>query len=204
MSDEFSIAVFASGNGSNFQALVDAIASGRLTAEIRLLLTDQPHARVVARAHAAQVPVVVAPALPDRDAYADQLIAHCRRQGVQLICLAGFMRILAPRLLQAFPHRIINIHPSLLPQCPGLHAVQQALQAGVAETGCTVHFVDEGVDTGPVIAQRKVPIHPNDTEATLLARIHAAEHHLYPQVVQWFAEGRVAIRDGHVVVGAGS
>lgn len=188
MNTPLPIAVLASGNGTNFQALIDAMQHEALPIQIRLLITDNPNAGAIARATVANIPHQIIPAAKDRDAYGALLheaIVACR---AQIICLAGFMRLLATQFVRTWSGRILNIHPSLLPAFPGLHAVRQALDAKVAQTGCTVHFVDEGIDTGPIIAQEAVPIFPDDTEATLTARIHAAEHRLYPWAVRMMAE----------------
>ncbi len=182
------IAVLASGNGSNFQALIDAMQHEALPIQIRLLLTDNPSAGALARATAARIPQQIIPGIKDRTRYGELLHEALAASGAQVICLAGFMRLLSASFVRTWSGRILNIHPALLPAFPGLHAVRQALDAKVAQTGCTVHFVDEGMDTGPIIGQEAVPIFPNDTEATLTARIHAAEHRLYPWAVRIIAE----------------
>lgn len=178
------IVVLASGNGSNFQALIDAIREGTLAAEIRVLITDNAQAPALARARRAGIPSHVAIPHGDRTAYAQQLQFILDPIAPALICLAGFMRILAPSFIAAYRGRIMNIHPSLLPQFPGLRAIEQALAAGVRETGCTVHWVDEGIDTGPIILQERVPILPGDTVASVTARIHTTEHRIYPEAVR--------------------
>ncbi|MBI4237481.1 MAG: phosphoribosylglycinamide formyltransferase [Deltaproteobacteria bacterium] len=180
------IAVLASGEGTNFQALLDADAAGQLHATIALLLTNNPQARAIERAQRANIPHVVIPNHRDRNLLGTAILDALQATSVQLLCLAGFMRVLAPAVIAAYPRRILNIHPALLPKFPGLHAVQQALTAGVTETGCTVHLVDEGIDTGPIILQERVPILPGDTEASLAARIHAVEHRVYPRAVKLF------------------
>ncbi|GGJ09844.1 phosphoribosylglycinamide formyltransferase [Alicyclobacillus cellulosilyticus] len=181
------IAVFVSGNGSNLQALLDVErADPSWPACIRLVVSDVPGCRALARAQAAGVEVFAArPAdFPDKASFERAVLAKLRARQVEWLILAGYMRIIGPVLLSAYPNRILNIHPSLLPAFPGRHAVRDALAAGVAETGVTVHFVDEGIDTGPVIAQRRVPVRPGMTEEELLAAIHAVEHQLYPEVIR--------------------
>lgn len=181
------IGVLGSGSGSNFQALLDAIASGSLPAEIVLVMSDVPEARILERAHFAGIPSSVIDCgghtkkfpLASQQSVADAMMAA----GAELICLAGFMRLIKTPLLHAFPKRIINIHPSILPAFPGLEAWKQALDAGVTETGCTVHYVDAGMDTGPIIQQAKVPVYTNDTYASLHARIQEQEHVIYPSAI---------------------
>jgi phosphoribosylglycinamide formyltransferase-1 len=181
------IGVLGSGSGSNFQALLDAIASGSLPAEIVLVMSDVPEARILERAHFADIPSSVIDCgghtkkfpLASQQSVADAMMAA----GAELICLAGFMRLIKTPLLHAFPKRIINIHPSILPAFPGLEAWKQALDAGVTETGCTVHYVDAGMDTGPIIQQAKVPVYTNDTYASLHARIQEQEHVIYPSAI---------------------
>lgn len=181
------IAVFASGSGSNFQALVDAAACGQcLKADIALLVCDKPQARVIGRAK--QVGVQTAIFEPkkysSREEYEQDVLRLLHKQRIDWVVLAGYMRLVTPVLLRAYEGRMVNIHPSLLPAFPGMHAVRQALDYGVKVTGVTVHLVDDGMDTGPILAQQVVSILPNDTEDTLSARIQQAEHELYPQVVQ--------------------
>ncbi|MDP0492633.1 MAG: phosphoribosylglycinamide formyltransferase [Verrucomicrobiota bacterium JB023] len=185
------LGILGSGNGSNFQAILKAIDAGDLKAEIALVLSDNPDARILTRARDRGIPAQVIDCggykskfpLESQQWTAQQL----RQAGAELICLAGFMRLVRHPLLEAFPSRILNLHPSLLPNFPGLDAWQQALDAGVEETGCTVHLVDAGMDTGPILAQRKVAIESDDTADSLLTRIHAAEHELYPQAIAEYA-----------------
>ncbi|GAB2673645.1 phosphoribosylglycinamide formyltransferase [Paenibacillus thermoaerophilus] len=192
------IAVFASGNGSNFQALVEAERAGLLDGHIGLLVCDKPQARVIERAARLDVPVFsFRPRdYASREDYEAEIVSRLREHQIDLIVLAGYMRIVTPVLLEAYPERIVNIHPSLLPAFPGLHAVRQALEHGVKVTGATVHFVDGGMDTGPIIAQRAVEVLEDDTEETLADRIHAIEHELYREAVQLICEGRVRVVDG--------
>ncbi|HEY8530588.1 MAG TPA: phosphoribosylglycinamide formyltransferase [Paenibacillaceae bacterium] len=196
------VAVFASGNGSNFQALADAAREGRLGAEIRLLVCDRPEAYVVKRAEAAGVPTYVFRPrdYPSREAYEKEVLAELARRGIGLVVLAGYMRILTNVLVDAYTGRMINIHPSLLPAFPGMNAIRQALDYGVKVTGVTVHFVDSGVDTGPIIAQEALAVEEHDTEETLAERIHRIEHRLLPEVVRKIAEGRVRLEGRRVFV----
>jgi phosphoribosylglycinamide formyltransferase-1 len=185
------LGVLGSGKGSNFRAIADAIAHGDIPAEVRIVLSDVPDAGILALARERGIPTrYLDPGRfrtklePERE---QELAALLREAGVELVVLAGWMRMIKAPLLDAFPGRIVNIHPSLLPSFPGLAAWEQAHTAGAAETGCTVHFVDSGMDTGPVIAQQSVPILPGDTPATIHARIQVAEHELYPAVIRELA-----------------
>ncbi|MGG5252441.1 phosphoribosylglycinamide formyltransferase [Neobacillus sp. SM06] len=180
------LAVFASGNGSNFQAIVDAVYSGELDAELSLLVCDKPGAYAIERANNAGIPrfVFEAKAYASKEAFEKEMIAHLKSADVDFIVLAGYMRLIGSTLLNEYEGRIVNIHPSLLPAFPGKDAIGQALTAGVSETGVTVHFVDEGMDTGPIIAQKRVDIEENETLESLQAKIHAVEHRLYPAVLQ--------------------
>lgn len=202
MTKPLRIAVFASGSGSNFQALVDAAKAGKLDVTIGLLVCDKPAAAVVGRAQAAGVPVhTFRPKdYPSREAYEQELLERLREEQIELVVLAGYMRIITNVLVEAYWGRMINIHPSLLPSFPGLHAVRQALDHGVKVTGVTVHYVDGGLDSGPIIAQRALAIAPDDTEASLEEKIHRIEHELYPDVVQGIAEGRIRFADNRVII----
>jgi len=197
------VAVFASGNGTNFQALADGARDGRIDAEIRLLICDKPGAPVIGRAEAAGIETYVFRPrdYPSREAYEREILAELERRGVELVVLAGYMRIVTPVLVDAYYGRMINVHPSLLPAFPGLNAIGQALDYGVKVTGVTVHFVDGGLDSGPVIAQEALAVEPDDTEETLAARIHPIEHRLLLQVVQQFAEGRIRLDGRRVTIG---
>lgn len=180
------IAVFASGNGSNFQALVEAEKMGKLDAKISLLICDQPEAYVLKRASSERIPFLcVSPkCYSSKISYEQALLEQLNRESIEFILLAGYMRLIGPTLLQAYPRRIINIHPSLLPAFPGKDAVDQAVKAGVKVTGLTIHYVDEGLDTGQIIAQRAVEIETGDTRESIQKRIQLAEHQVYPAVVQ--------------------
>lgn len=179
------LAVFASGNGTNFQAIDDAIVRGEIDASIELLVCDQPGAAVIERAKRAGVETLVLARrdFPTKKAFEEEIVHACQAHHVGYIFLAGYMRILGKTMLEAYPHRIVNIHPSLLPSFTGLDAIGQAFRKGVKITGITIHYVDEGMDTGPIIAQAAVPIKDDDTLAALEARIHETEHALYPKTV---------------------
>ncbi|MDG0872365.1 phosphoribosylglycinamide formyltransferase [Paenibacillus thiaminolyticus] len=185
------IAVFASGSGSNFQALAEASRAGQLGGEVALLVCDKPGARVLERAREAGVPAAVfePKRYESRGHYERDVLGTLSRHGVQWIALAGYMRLVTPVLLEAYEGRILNIHPSLLPSFPGLHAVRQALDYGVKVTGVTVHLVDAGMDTGPIVAQEAVAIGEDDTLESLLAKIQEVEHRIYPQVVRSLLAG---------------
>ncbi|WP_265457155.1 phosphoribosylglycinamide formyltransferase [Enterococcus sp. HY326] len=179
------VAVLASGNGSNFQVLAEAFQKGNIDGELVLLFSDQPKAYVLERSQ--QLGIEARSFSPknfaSKKAYEVTLLQLLMDKEIDLILLAGYMRIIGDTLLKAYPNRIINIHPSLLPDFPGLHGIQDAFEAGVTETGVTIHFIDDGVDTGPIIAQGKVTVSEDDTLESLEEKIHALEHQLYPQVV---------------------
>lgn len=188
---ETRVAVLASGNGSNLQALLDTV-QGRYGVEIVRVVSDKPGAYALERAAEFQVPtsVFALDAYDHRAARDDAIIELLRDEQIDLVVLAGYMAILSPEFINAFFGRIINVHPSLLPAFPGLDAIGQALAAGASETGVTVHYVDEGVDTGPVIAQETLAISPGETREALEERIHALEHRLLPEVVAQIAQAR--------------
>jgi len=192
--------VLASGRGSNFQAIIDAIHAGKLSAEVAVLITDNPGAFAIERARQHNIDcVVVNPSdFSSRDAFYASIAEELRKRNTGLVVLAGFMRIVGKVLIDAYPYKIMNIHPALLPSFPGLHGQKQALDHGVKISGCTVHFVDAGIDTGPIIIQAAVPVHHDDSERTLSDRILALEHRIYPEAVRLFAEGRLSVR-GRVV-----
>jgi phosphoribosylglycinamide formyltransferase 1 len=193
------LGVLISGRGSNLQALIEACADPTYPAEIAVVVSNRAGAAGLARATAAHIPAVFVPH-SSRGEFAAAADARLRAARVDLICLAGFMRLLDTGFVAAWRDRMVNIHPSLLPAFPGLDAQRQALAAGVRFAGCTVHFVRQEVDTGPIIAQAVVPVHPNDDEARLSARILAAEHRLYPFAVRLIAEGRTRIIGDRVAI----
>jgi phosphoribosylglycinamide formyltransferase-1 len=189
------IAVLASGRGSNFQAVIEAIAAGRIPAACVALITDNPKAYAIERAQKADVPVIVLDyaTFPSREAYEHALLATMRQQKADLFVLAGYMRILGTAIVQAFPGKIVNIHPALLPSFTGLHAQRQAVAYGVKVAGCTVHFVDENLDCGPIILQKCVLVLKDDDEDSLAERILIEEHKCYPEAIRLFCEDRLEI-----------
>lgn len=203
LSSPLRIGVLGSGSGSNMQSLLDAIKEGSLNAEMRLVLSDVPGAKILDRARMHGVPCAwldCAPFKTKLDGEAEQrCIGLLKEHGVDTVVLAGFMRIVKPGLLKAFAMRVLNIHPALLPAFPGLHAWKQALDYGAKVAGCTVHFVDEGTDTGPVIVQRSVPVLDDDTSETLHARIQVQEHLAYPEALRRLSEGRLRVEGRRVI-----
>jgi phosphoribosylglycinamide formyltransferase-1 len=191
----FCLGVLVSGNGTNLQAILDAIAAGTLSARVGVVVSNVASAKALERAKAAKIPAIVVDhkAFPDRESFDAAVVEVLRSHGVECVVLAGFMRLITSALLDAYPNRIVNVHPALLPSFPGTHAQRQALQYGVGLSGCTVHFVDAGVDTGPIIVQGMVPVLDDDDEASLSARILKKEHELLPLALQWIAEGKVTI-----------
>ena len=191
----FVLGVLVSGSGTNLQAILDAIAAGTLTARVGVVVSNVPSAKALARAKAANVPAIVVDhkAFGTRQAFDAAVIEVLKAHAVDCVVLAGFMRLVTTTLLDAYPNRVVNVHPALLPAFPGMHAQRQALAYGVALSGCTVHFVDTGTDTGPIIAQAPVIVRDDDDEASLSRRILQKEHELLPAVLQWIAEGRVEI-----------
>jgi len=196
------IAVLASGRGSNFQAVIDAIAAGKIPASCVALITDNPKAYAIERAEMAGIPVKVIDftSFPSREAYDRALLAAMQEARADLFVLAGYMRILAPSVVQAFPGRMVNIHPALLPSFTGLHAQRQAVLHGVKVAGCTVHFVDESLDGGPIILQYCVPVMDDDDEDTLADRILEREHVAFPEAIRLFCEDRLVIEGRKVQV----
>jgi phosphoribosylglycinamide formyltransferase-1 len=194
------LAVLVSGNGSNLQAIINRIESGELNARIACVISNNPDAFALTRAKTRTIPVLVHEnsAYKKRREYDAALVNILRGYGVELVVLAGFMRILSEVMVSAYPNAIMNIHPALLPSFPGLHAQQQALDYGVKFTGCTVHFVDCGTDTGPIILQAVVPVKQDDTEKTLSARIQAEEHQTFPEAVRLFIDGKISV-EGRLV-----
>jgi phosphoribosylglycinamide formyltransferase-1 len=195
------IGVLLSGRGSNFEALADRIAAGHLPdAEIALVISNREDAPGIGRAALRGIPSKVIPSKGlQREAYDKLVVAELKRAGVELVCLAGFMRLLSPYFVASFPQRILNIHPSLLPSFPGLEAQRQALEYGVKFSGCTVHLVDENLDAGPILAQAIVPVLDDDTDATLSARILAEEHRIYTDAVRLILSGRYRIEGRRVI-----
>jgi phosphoribosylglycinamide formyltransferase-1 len=189
------LGVLASGRGSNFQAIIDETERGRLNARIQLLIVDNPEAYAIERAkeHGIEYLVISPKEYSSGDDFFKRITEELKKRDVGLVVLAGFMRIVRKPLIDAFPNLIMNIHPALLPAFSGLHAQRQALEYGVKISGCTVHFVDEGLDTGPIIIQAAVPLLQDDTEETLSERILKLEHEIYPEAIRLFSEGRIDV-----------
>ncbi len=198
--ERLKIAVLASGSGSNLQAIIDEIKSGFLPVELALVLSDKPQAYALQRAKAAGVPTkVLLPAdFASREDYDAELVRLLKASGAEAVALAGYMRLVTPVFLQAFSHRVLNIHPALLPSFPGLHGQRQAFEYGVKVAGCTVHFVDEGMDSGPIILQAPVPVLEDDDADSLAARILEQEHIIYPLALRLLAEGKLHIEGRRV------
>jgi phosphoribosylglycinamide formyltransferase-1 len=201
MNKKLKIGVLASGNGSNLQAIIDRSERGELSAEVVCVITNKANAFALERARNHGIPAfhLNHKDFSGREAYDAAVVAEFLAHGVELVVMAGFMRIITRVLLDAFPMAVMNIHPALLPSFPGLDAQKQALEHGAKLTGCTVHFVDEGTDTGPIIIQAAVPILADDTVETLSQRIHIQEHRIYPQAIQLFATGRLSVSGRRVI-----
>lgn len=195
------IGILLSGRGSNFEALADSVAAGRIPdAEIVLVVSNREGAAGVEKARARGIETQVIPSKGlQREEHDRLVVAALQEKGVDLVCLAGYMRLLSPLFIRAFPNRILNIHPSLLPAFPGLEAQKQALEHGVKFSGCTVHFVDENLDAGPIIAQAVVPVEDNDTVESLSARILAEEHRIYTEAVRLVLSGKFRIEGRRVL-----
>lgn len=199
MSKKTKVGILVSGNGSNLQAIIDEkIAS----CEIALVISNKPDVYAIKRAQSNNIPVEIInnKNFETREEFERQLIKSLDSRGIELIVLAGFMRVLTPLFVRHYKNRIINIHPALLPSFPGVDAAKQALEYGVKYSGCTVHFVDDGVDTGPIILQAIVGIEDSDTEQTLLERIHKEEHRVFPEAVRLFCEGKIKIEGRRVII----
>ena len=194
------LGVLVSGRGSNLQAIIDASESARLDATVAIVISDVADAYSLdrARRHGIEAAFVDPKLFQIRESFDAAVIDLLRKREVELVCLAGFMRILSPHFVREFRNKIMNIHPALLPAFPGLHVQRKALQHGSKFSGCTVHFVDEGTDTGPIIIQAVVPVLDDDTEESLSARILTYEHQVYPRAIQLFAEGRLEVRGRRV------
>ncbi len=200
-----SLAVLASGRGSNLQSIIDAVEAGELDAQIEVVISNNPDAQALQRAEKADIKTAVVDHrnYESREEYDRQVMKVLDREGVELVALAGFMRVLSEEFVQTYRGRIMNIHPALLPAFKGLDAQKQALDYGVKVSGCTVHFVDEGVDTGPIILQKAVVVKEDDDEESLAARILEWEHKIYPQAIQLYAEDRLQIEGRRVHISGG-
>ncbi|MBI5232881.1 MAG: phosphoribosylglycinamide formyltransferase [Deltaproteobacteria bacterium] len=196
------IGVLVSGSGTNLQAIIDAIDKKRLSADIAVVISDNPSAYALERAKTRGIPTVVITKeeFPQKKPFDEKIAAVLNNHDVELVVLAGFMRILTDVILNAFPMRIINIHPSLLPSFPGLDVQKKTLDYGVRFSGCTVHLVDRGIDTGPIIIQAVVPVLDDDTVETLSKRILEEEHRIYPQAIQFFADNKIEVRGRRVFI----
>ncbi len=196
------LGVLVSGDGTNLQAIIDNIEAGRLDAKIKILISNNANAYAVERAKKHLIPtfIIADSHFKTREDYDSHIVEILKSHSVDLVVLAGFMRLLTPVLIKSFPMRIINIHPALLPAFPGLHAQKKAVEYGVKFSGCTVHFVDEGVDTGPIIIQAVVPVDDDDTEEALSKKILKEEHRIYPQAIGLIAQGRIQIKGRKVII----
>ena len=196
-------AVLASGNGSNLEAIIKAVKARKIKASLTVVISDKADAFALVRARKAKIPtVVVNPKdFPDRESFDRVLVDHLRQASVDFVVLAGFMRILSAYMIKAYPNKIINVHPALLPAFKGAHAIEDAFELGVKTTGVTVHFVDEQVDHGVIIAQEAVNILPKDTLEKLKKRIHTVEHKIYPKVIGLLATGKIKIQGRSVRIG---
>lgn len=202
MARELSIGVLISGSGTNLQSIIDAIEAKKLDAKIAFVLSNKADAYglVRARNHGIPTEVLDHKTYPSREAYDQAVVDLLRQRGVELVVLAGFMRLLSPIFIKAYSNRIMNIHPALLPAFPGLHVQKKAVEHGVRFSGCTVHFVNEECDEGPIIIQAVVPVFPDDSEETLAARILKQEHRIYPRAIQLYAAKRLHVVGRRVVV----
>lgn len=196
------LGVLASGRGSDLQSIIDAVAAGQIKAKIGVVLTDKPNVMALERAEKAGIPAICIDRkqCADRDEFEHKLVDELKKHGVTLVILAGFMRILSPYFVNEFKNCIMNIHPSLLPSFGGAHAHRDVLAYGVKVSGCTVHFVDEGMDSGPIIMQKAVLVLDDDTEETLAARVLEQEHIIYPKVIELYLAGKIHVNGRHVTI----
>jgi phosphoribosylglycinamide formyltransferase-1 len=202
MQRQVPLGVLISGSGTNLQAIIDAIEAQELNAKIQVVLSNRTDAYGLVRAKKHRIPVEVLDhkSFPSREAFDQTVVNILRDREVELVVLAGFMRLLSPVLVRAYSNRIMNIHPALLPAFPGLHVQKKAVEHGVRFSGCTVHFVNEACDEGPIIIQAVVPVFPGDTEETLAGRILKQEHRIYPRAIQLYSEGRLHVEGRRVLV----
>ena len=196
------IGILASGRGTNLQAIIEAVEEGRIEGEISIVVGDNPDAYALKRAkqHNIETQYIDFNKFKNRENYDKKIVEYLKEKKVDLVVLAGYMRILSPYFIRTYKNKIINIHPALLPSFPGLHTQRQAVEYGVKVSGCTVHFVDEGVDSGPIILQKTVEVKDNDTEESLAERILKEEHQIYPRAIQLFSEGRLIIKGRKVFI----
>lgn len=200
MKTKIKIGILVSGSGSNLQSIIDNIEQGKLTASISVVVSNIEEAFALERARRHNIPAIAINHrdFSTREDFEAELVAVLKSCQVDLVVLAGFMRVLSPYFIRSFPRRIINIHPALLPSFPGVHAQRQALDYGVKFTGCSVHFVDEGVDTGPIIIQAAVPVHDDDSESSLSERILREEHRILPEAINLYVSGSLIFTDGRL------
>jgi len=196
------IGVLASGRGTNLQAIIEAIEDGKIEGEIKIVMSDHPDACALKRAQQYLIDTryINFKEFKNREDYDKEIIKTLKEKKIDLVVLAGYMRILSPYFIRAYQNKIMNIHPALLPSFPGLHAQKQAIEHGVKISGCTVHFVDEGIDSGPIILQKAVEVSEDDTEESLTEKILKEEHQIYPQAIQLFSEGRLVIKGRKVLI----
>lgn len=196
------IAVLVSGRGTNLQAIIEAIEEGKIEGEIKVVISDNPDAYALKRAQQYHIDIqyINFKEFKNREGYDKEIIKTLEEKKIELVVLAGYMRILSPYFIRTYKNKIINIHPALLPSFPGLHAQKQAVEHGVKISGCTVHFVDEGVDSGPIILQKAVEVSDDDTEESLAEKILKEEHQIYPRAIQLFSEGRLMIKGRRVFI----
>ena len=202
MNNQIILGVLASGRGSDLQSIIDAIENGQIKTKIGVVLTDKPEAMALERARKAGIPAVCVDRnkCSTKEEFEQKLVEQLKKYNVGLVVLAGFMRILSPYFVNEFKNCILNIHPSLLPSFGGAHAHRDVLAYGVKVSGCTVHFVDEGMDSGPIIMQKAVPVLDDDTEETLSARVLEQEHIIYPKVIELYLAGKIHVNGRHVTI----
>lgn len=198
----FNIGVLASGRGTNLQAIIEVVEQGRIEGEISIVVSDNPDAYALKRAkqHNIETQYIDFRSFKNREDYDKKVVECLKEKKIDLVVLAGYMRIISPYFIKAYKNKIMNIHPALLPSFPGLHAQKQAVEHEVKVSGCTVHFVDEGVDSGPIILQKEVEVKDDDTEESLAERILKEEHQIYPRAIQLFSEGRLVIKGRKVFI----
>ena len=196
------IGVLVSGRGTNLQAIIEAIEEGKIEGEIKVVISDNPDAYALKRAQQYHIDTryINFKEFKDRESYDKEIIKTLKEKKIDLVVLAGYMRILSPYFIRSYKNKIINIHPALLPSFPGLHAQRQTLEYGAKVSGCTVHFVDEGVDSGPIILQKAVEVSDDDTEESLAEKILKEEHKIYPRAIQLFSENRLMIKGRRVFI----
>ncbi|MBE3037105.1 MAG: phosphoribosylglycinamide formyltransferase [Candidatus Atribacteria bacterium] len=196
------IGVLVSGRGTNLQAIIEAIEEGKIEGEIKVVISDHPDAYALKRAQQYHIDTryINFKGFKNREDYDKEIIKTLKEKKIELVVLAGYMRILSPYFIRTYKNKIMNIHPALLPSFPGFHAQKQAIEYGAKVSGCTVHFVDEGIDSGPIILQKAVEVSDDDTEESLAEKILKEEHQIYPRAIQLFSEGRLMIKGRRVFI----